>query len=105
MIPFLDLKQINQANEELPIHISVKSNNYEPTLQAFDISAYNKDSTGLALHIAPNFKALKEYKHVDEFLANYNRRVVKAKNGLIIRDSLGAKIGKYNFLESVSSYF
>ncbi len=49
-----------------------------------------------------NFKALKEYKHVDEFLANYNRRVVKAKNGLIIRDSLGAKIGKYNFLESVS---
>ena len=39
------------ANEELPIHISVKSNNYEPTLQAFDISAYSKDSTALVVDV------------------------------------------------------
>lgn len=39
------------ANEELPIHISVKSNNYEPTLHAFDISAFSKDSTAIVIDV------------------------------------------------------
>jgi hypothetical protein len=32
------------ANDSLPISISVKNNNYEPTLFAFDIVAFSKDS-------------------------------------------------------------
>ncbi|WP_345167586.1 zinc-dependent metalloprotease [Algibacter aquimarinus] len=39
------------ANDELPISISVKSNNYEPTLYAFDISAFSKDSTALVVDV------------------------------------------------------
>ena len=39
------------ADEELPISISVKSNNYEPTLYAFDISAFNKDSTAVVVDV------------------------------------------------------
>src|SRR5690606_34431934 len=33
------------ANDSLPIHISVKANNYEPVLYAFDIAAFSQDST------------------------------------------------------------
>ncbi len=33
------------ATDSLPINISVKSNNYEPTLYAFDIAAFSKDSS------------------------------------------------------------
>lgn len=32
------------ANDSLPISISVKNNNYDPTLFAFDIAAFSKDS-------------------------------------------------------------
>ena len=39
------------AEEELPISISVKSNNYEPTLFAFDIIAFSKDSTAVVIDV------------------------------------------------------
>ena len=39
------------ADNELPISISVKSNNYEPTLYAFDIEAFSKDSTAVVIDV------------------------------------------------------
>ena len=39
------------ADDELPISISVKSNNYEPTLFAFDIEALSKDSTAVVIDV------------------------------------------------------
>lgn len=49
-----------------------------------------------------NYLVLKEFKYLDLYLGQFNKRVVKAKNGLIIRDSLGNKIGKYNYLDIIS---
>ncbi|MDG5491596.1 zinc-dependent metalloprotease [Psychroserpens sp. SPM9] len=39
------------ADDELPISISVKSNNYEPTLFAFDIAAFSKDSSAVVVDV------------------------------------------------------
>lgn len=39
------------AHDSLPIHISVRSNNYEPTLFAFDIKALSKDSTATVIDV------------------------------------------------------
>ncbi|MDN3667220.1 zinc-dependent metalloprotease [Algibacter miyuki] len=39
------------AEDNLPINISVKQNNYEPTLHAFDISAFNADSTAVVIDV------------------------------------------------------
>lgn len=39
------------ANDSLPISISVKSNNYEPTLFAFDIAAFSKDSANTVIDV------------------------------------------------------
>nr|WP_321226153.1 zinc-dependent metalloprotease [uncultured Psychroserpens sp.] len=39
------------AEEELPISISVKANNYEPTLFAFDIAAFSQDSTAVVIDV------------------------------------------------------
>ena len=39
------------ANDSLPISISVKSNNYEPILYAFDIAAFSKDSTATVVNV------------------------------------------------------
>lgn len=39
------------ANDTLPISISVKSNNYEPTLFAFDIVAFSKDSANTVIDV------------------------------------------------------
>lgn len=39
------------ANDSLPINISVKANNYEPTLYAFNIEAFNKDSTATVIDV------------------------------------------------------
>jgi hypothetical protein len=39
------------ANDTLPISISVKSNNYEPTLYAFDIAAFSKDSANIVIDV------------------------------------------------------
>jgi hypothetical protein len=39
------------ANDSLPINISVKANNYEPTLFAFDIVAFSKDSANTVIDV------------------------------------------------------
>ena len=39
------------AKDSLPIQISVKSNNYEPTLFAFDIETYSKDSSSIVIDV------------------------------------------------------
>jgi len=39
------------ANDSLPISISVKANNYEPTLYAFDIAAFSKDSANIVIDV------------------------------------------------------
>ena len=39
------------AADSLPINVSVKSNNYEPTLYAFDIEAFSKDSTSVIIDV------------------------------------------------------
>ena len=39
------------ANDSLPISISVKANNYEPTLYAFDIETYSKDSLNVVIDV------------------------------------------------------
>ena len=39
------------ANDTLPISISVKSNNYDPTLFAFDIVAFSKDSANTVIDV------------------------------------------------------
>lgn len=39
------------AADSLPINVSVKANNYEPTLYAFDIAAFSKDSTSVVIDV------------------------------------------------------
>jgi hypothetical protein len=39
------------AADSLPINVSVKANNYEPTLYAFDIEAFSKDSTAVVIDV------------------------------------------------------
>ncbi|WP_458626632.1 zinc-dependent metalloprotease [Winogradskyella sp. PC D3.3] len=39
------------AEDSLPINVSVKSNNYEPTLYAFDIAAFSKDSSSVVIDV------------------------------------------------------
>ena len=39
------------AADSLPINVSVKANNYEPTLFAFDIAAFSKDSTAIVVDV------------------------------------------------------
>ncbi|MFP4846753.1 zinc-dependent metalloprotease [Winogradskyella sp. PE311] len=39
------------AADSLPINVSVRSNNYEPTLYAFDIAAFSKDSSAVVIDV------------------------------------------------------
>lgn len=43
------------ANEELPIYKSVKNNNFEPIIKAFNIAAYSKDSTSSVVDVTKLF--------------------------------------------------
>lgn len=45
------------ANDSLPISISVKANNYEPTLFAFNIEAFSKDSTDIVIDVTKFFSS------------------------------------------------
>ncbi|MCK7590975.1 zinc-dependent metalloprotease [Subsaxibacter sp. CAU 1640] len=40
------------ANDSLPINISVRANNYEPTLYAFNIEAFSKDSSAVVIDVS-----------------------------------------------------
>ncbi|MDP5081240.1 MAG: zinc-dependent metalloprotease [Winogradskyella sp.] len=39
------------AADSLPINVSVKANNYDPTLYAFDIAAFSKDSSAVVIDV------------------------------------------------------
>ena len=39
------------AADSLPINVSVRANNYEPTLYAFDIAAFSKDSSAVVVDV------------------------------------------------------
>jgi hypothetical protein len=39
------------APDSLPISLSVKANNYEPTLYAFDIETYSKDTSSIVIDV------------------------------------------------------
>jgi len=39
------------AADSLPINVSVRANNYEPTLYAFDIAAFSKDSSSVVVDV------------------------------------------------------
>ncbi|BAO77405.1 hypothetical protein WPG_3175 [Winogradskyella sp. PG-2] len=39
------------AADSLPINVSVRANNYEPTLYAFDIAAFSKDSSSVVIDV------------------------------------------------------
>ncbi len=43
------------ADESLPISISVKANNYEPTIYAFKIEAFSTDSTAIVIDVTKFF--------------------------------------------------
>ncbi|NAS30592.1 DUF5117 domain-containing protein [Flavobacteriaceae bacterium R38] len=43
------------ADESLPISVSVKANNYEPTIAAFKIEAFNADSTAVVIDVTKLF--------------------------------------------------
>lgn len=43
------------ASEEDPIYQSVKNNNFEPIIMAFDIQAFNKDTTAYVVDVTPLF--------------------------------------------------
>lgn len=43
------------AADSLPINVSVKANNYEPTLYAFDIAAFTKDSSAVVIDVTSFF--------------------------------------------------
>ncbi|MGY8914181.1 MAG: DUF5117 domain-containing protein, partial [Flavobacteriales bacterium] len=45
----------NVADSTKAIHNSVVVNNYEPTLFAFDIKAYNTDTTAVVINVSPLF--------------------------------------------------
>jgi hypothetical protein len=45
----------NVADEELPIHQSVRYNNFEPIIESFKIEAHNADSTAYIIEATPLF--------------------------------------------------
>jgi hypothetical protein len=65
------------ANDSLPINASVRANNYEPTLFAFDIAAFSKDSSSIVIDVtkfyASDVKALSG-------LSSKMRETYKVKN-------------------------
>lgn len=65
------------ADEELPISISVKSNNFEPTLYAFDIAAFNKDSSAVVVDVTKFYSS--DVKAISG-LPSYLRTRYKVRN-------------------------
>lgn len=65
------------ANDSLPINISVKANNYEPTLFAFDIAAFSKDSTSIVIDVTKFYSS--DVKAISG-LSSKLRETYKVKN-------------------------
>lgn len=65
------------ATDSLPINISVRANNYEPTLYAFDIAAFNKDSTATVIDVTKFYSS--DVKAISG-LSSGMREAYKVKN-------------------------
>ncbi|MEO6347484.1 MAG: zinc-dependent metalloprotease [Aquaticitalea sp.] len=65
------------ANDTLPINISVKANNYEPTLYAFNIEAFSKDSTATVIDVTKFYSS--DVKAISG-LSSEMRETYKVKN-------------------------
>jgi hypothetical protein len=46
---------VNVANDSLPIATAVRTSNFEPIIQAFDIEAFNGDSSAVVIEVTPLF--------------------------------------------------
>ncbi|MFQ3239721.1 MAG: hypothetical protein ACI9NI_002034 [Olleya marilimosa] len=79
---FVHDKQLNKAT-----HYYLKPN-----------GIFEKQSDSITFNYLP----LIDYQTLDHFKANFEQRIVKAKDGLIIKDSLGNNVGNYEYLETVS---
>jgi hypothetical protein len=75
----------NIADEELPIAKSVKYNNLEPIVQAFDIKALNEDSTALVIEATDLFtKDVKAISGMPSYLrTNYKVSRLDASRSMI----------------------
>ena len=65
------------ANDSLPIHTSVKANNYEPVLYAFDIAAFNRDSTAVVIDVTKFYSS--DVKAISGLSSNL-RETYKVRN-------------------------
>ena len=65
------------ANDSLPINISVRANNYEPTLFAFNIEAFSKDSTAAVIDVTKFYSS--DVKAISG-LSSGMREAYKVKN-------------------------
>lgn len=69
----LRLKSFNAtANDSLPIYKSVKANNFEPILYAFDIKSQNMDSTAILIDVTKFFST--DVKSISGLSASNRRR-------------------------------
>ncbi len=65
------------AADSLPINVSVKANNYEPTLYAFDIAAFSKDSSSVVIDVTKFYGT--DVKAISG-LPSFFRKQYKVKN-------------------------
>jgi len=65
------------AADSLPINVSVMANNYEPTLYAFDIAAFSKDSTSIVIDVTSFYST--DVKAISG-LPSFIRKQYKVKN-------------------------
>lgn len=68
---------LSVANDTLPINISVKANNYEPILFAFDIAAFSKDSSSVVIDVTKFYSS--DIKALSG-LSSQMRETYKVKN-------------------------
>jgi hypothetical protein len=69
----LKVKSYNAiANDSLPIYKSVKANNLEPIIYAFDIKAQNTDSTAVLIDVTKLFSS--DIKAITALPASYRKR-------------------------------
>ena len=73
------------ANDTLPIHTSVRNNNFEPILAAFPIQALSKDSNGVVIEVTDFFKTdIEAISGVASFLRrNYQVRRLDPRRSYI----------------------
>ena len=65
------------AADSLPINVSVRANNYEPTIYAFDIAAFSKDSSSVVIDVTKFYSS--DVKAISG-LPSFIRRQYKVRN-------------------------